>query len=120
MNDDEILALFDACTALGTRVRAGQQPTQEIAALADETRAAVATRIGLRGWHEHQLDGVMRSFNWHRDSAARNPASITGLTLALNCIALMGAPMETVIETARGPADDVRVAALMEEIRRWR
>jgi len=120
MEEDEILALYDACAALGARVRAGQQPTQEIAALADDTRAAITTSIGLRGWHEHQLDGVVRSLNWHRDSTARYPASITGLTLALNCIALMGATMETVIETAREPADPARVAALMTEIRRWR
>lgn len=120
MNDDEILALHDACTALSARVRRGEQPTQEIAALADDTRAALATSIGLRGWHEGQLDGVARSLNWHHDCASRNPVSITGLTLALNCIALMAAPMDTVIETAREPADVARVAELVAQIRRWR
>lgn len=120
MNEDEIGAVFDATHGLALRVRVGEQPTAEIAALAEDTFHSATAALGPRRWHESRLDGIVRSLNWHRGSRARVGASITGLTLALSEVALLAAPMETVIETAREDADEQRVSGLLAEIRTWR
>lgn len=121
MEESEINRTFAAVSALWDRIRRdSEQPTDEIAALAEATFASVKKTIGARRWHQVQLEKLVAALNDHRRKRQQHPATTMWLMVALKDIADLVEPMERVAEDLRTPADEARVDALLDEIRTWR
>lgn len=121
MDEDEILGVHQVANVLWSRIHEdGEQPTREIAELAEQTFDAATATTGACRWHEHMLDALVRALNDHRRARRANDASIFMLTVALNDVVGLATPISSVLETLREPADPERVAALLAEIRTWR
>lgn len=121
MTEDDVVATYTHLSDLTSRIRIHfDQPTADIAALAEDTLALATRDGGVRCWHEGQLEKLVAALNSHRRKREQNPNSTMWLLLAVHDIAGLLEPMERVAEDLREPADEKRVEALLAEIRTWR
>lgn len=121
MTEDEIRGLHASLSAIAERILKNfEQPTSEIAMLAESTFEGVSAVKGARRWDQGQLEKIVAAFNDHRRTRLLRPATTMWLLLILHDIAGLAEPNERVAESLRKPADADRVSDLLAEIRAWR